>query len=398
MKNFEELENFIKENPKNWQDKLKKAPYNLKSVTQFPYNKNWYLLNYNLFESDLDNKIVKQCRGTCVEVIGDSVKVICAPYLKFFDINDPHADKINWNSSKLKCESKLDGQLEKFFKYNGRGYWVTNGGVSNDTPLDYKTDEVKNYKELLAKCFNAPAVFTDDDFELKADWVDNIPDGWTLMFEITSPQNKIICEYSEYKAWFHGARDAEGVEHSPEEVKEMFGIPYDIPKRYNLSNKEDILAALEKFSGKEQEGFVVVDEENWTRVKMKCPSYLALKYIRDHDTPEGIWRLCLTESHDDFPELKEKTDKQVEEIKIFKREFISTMDYAKDVWENDYKKNRKEFALWVTSQVPPSLRPIYFKAADGKDSNEYLNELWNSWKEKSKGYEVYCSVYKDLIK
>jgi len=219
-----------------------------------------------------------------------------------------------------------------------------------------------------------------------------------LMFELTSPQNKIICEYEETKLWFHGARDADGIEHSPEEVKKMFDLPYDIPKRYNLSNREDILAALEKFSGKSQEGFVVVDEANWTRVKMKCPSYLALKYIRDHDTPEGIWRLCITESHDDFPELKEKTDKQVAEIKTFKREFISTMDYAKDVWENDYKKNRKEFALWVTSQVPPSLRPIYFKAADGKDSNEYLNELWDSWKEKSKGYEMYCSVYKDLIK
>lgn len=406
MKNFEELENFIKENPKNWQDKLKKAPYNLKSVTQFPNNPDWYLLNYNLIESDLNNKIVKQCRGTCVEVKDNNVKVICAPYIKFFDINDGHADTINWNSSKLKCEEKVDGMLQKMFKYNGRDYWVTNGGVSNETPIDFITDEVHNYKELLAKCFlpNGSdklgyfAKITDDDFQLHIDWVDNIPDGWTLMFEITSPQNKIICEYSEYKAWFHGARDAEGVEHSPEEVKEMFGIPYDIPKRYNLSSKEDILAALEKFSGKEQEGFVVVDEENWTRVKMKCPSYLALKYIRDHDTPEGIWRLCLTESHDDFPELKEKTDKQVAEIKIFKREFISTMDYAKDVWENDYKKNRKEFALWVTSQVPVSLRPIYFKAADGKDSNEYLNELWNSWKEKSKGYEMYCSVYKDLIK
>lgn len=106
MKNFEELENFIKENPKNWQDKLKKAPYNLKSVTQFPNNPNWYLLNYNLIESDLNNKIVKQCRGTCVEVKDNNVKVICAPYIKFFDINDGHADTINWNSSKLKCEEK----------------------------------------------------------------------------------------------------------------------------------------------------------------------------------------------------------------------------------------------------------------------------------------------------
>lgn len=106
MKNFEELENFIKENPKNWQDKLKKAPYNLKSVTQFPNNPDWYLLNYNLIESDLNNKIVKQCRGTCVEVKDSNVKVICAPYIKFFDINDGHADTINWDSPKLKCEEK----------------------------------------------------------------------------------------------------------------------------------------------------------------------------------------------------------------------------------------------------------------------------------------------------
>lgn len=401
MKNFEELIDFIKNNS-DWKDKLKSAPYNLKSVTQFPNNPNWYMLVYNLFESDLDNKIVKQCRGTVVEVKDGDVKVICAPYLKFFDINDVHADKINWDSKKLKTELKIDGQLIKMFKYKGRDYWVTNGGVGLNTPIDYETDDIHNYKELMGVALAskgeivAQVVFDDEDFTYCEEWVDNIPDGWTLMFELTSPQNKIICKYDETKLWFHGARDAEGIEHSPEEVKEMFGIPYDIPKRYNLSKKEDILAALETFNGNEQEGFVVVDEENWTRVKMKCPSYLALKYIRDNDTPEGIWRLCICENHDDYPELKEKTDKQIAEIKAFKKEFVSTMDYAKDVWENDYNKNRKKFALWVTSQVPLALRTIYFKAADGKVSEEYLNELWDSWKEKSKGYEMYCSI-KDAL-
>ena len=406
MKNFEELENFIKANiNKNWQDKLKKKPYCLRSVTQFPNNPNWWMLVYDLIESDLNDKIVKQCRGTVVEVLDDgTVNVICAPYIKFFDINDGHADTINWDSLLLKCEEKVDGQLIKMFKYKGQDFWVTNGGVGLYTPIDYETEDVHNYQELMTKALtkDAPgATVWDADknyFHCEMDWVSKVPDTWTLMFELTSPQNKIICEYEETKLWFHGARDADGVEHSPEEVKKMFDLPYDIPKRYNLSNREDILAALEKFSGKSQEGFVVVDEANWTRVKMKCPSYLALKYIRDHDTPEGIWRLCITESHDDFPELKEKTDKQVAELRIFNREFISTMDYAKDVWENDYKKNRKEFALWVTSQVPPTLRPIYFKAADGKDPQKYLDELWDAWKENSKGYEKYCDIYKDLIK
>ena len=407
MKNFEELVDFIKKHPKDYEKLLKKPPYNLRSITTFPNNPNWKMFNYDLIESDLNDKIVKQCRGTVVEVLEDgTVNVICAPYIKFFDINDGHADTINWDSPKLKCLEKWDGQMLKCFKYKGRDYWVTNGGVGLYTPIDYETEDVHNYKELVAKCalsnnsdkLGYYARITEDDFQLVMPWVEKIPDGWTLMFEIVSPQNKIICEYNDYKLIFHGVRDADGIEHDPHEIAEKFGIPYEMPKDYKLNTRDGILAALEKFSGKSQEGFVVVDEANWTRVKMKCPSYLALKYIRDHDTPEGIWRLCITESHDDFPELKEKTDKQVAEIKVFKREFISTMDYAKDVWENDYKKNRKEFALWVTSQVPPSLRPIYFKAADGKDSNEYLNELWDAWKENSKGYEKYCDICKDLIK
>ena len=396
MKNFEELENFIKNNLDDWKDKLKAAPYNLKSVTQFPINPNWYLLNYNLFESDLDNKIVKQCRGTCVEVIGNEVKVICAPYLKFFDINDVHADKINWDSKKLKTELKVDGMLQKCFKYNNRDYWVTNGGVCNETPLDFETDDVHNYKELLQKCLNEKCIITDNDFHCEAEWLKNVPDGWTLMFEVTSPQNKIICSYDQYKMWFHGARDSEGIEHSPEEVKEMFGIPYDIPKRYNLSKKEDILAALETFNGNEQEGFVVVDEENWTRVKMKCPSYLALKYIRDNDTPEGIWRLCICENHDDYPELKEKTDKQIEEINLFNKLIRKEFEKANYVSQNF--ADRKSYAIWVNKNTSSELKNLYFKAKDGMSADKYLETIWDKFKSAGKGYEMYCSIRDALHK
>ena len=399
MKNFEELQDFIKKNlNKDWQGKLKKAPYNLQSVTQFPDNSNWWMLVYNLFESDLDNKVVKECRGTVVEVLEDgTVNVVCAPYVKFFDINDVHADKINWGSKQLKCESKIDGQLIKMFKYKGRDYWVTNGGTGLHTPIDYETDDVHNYKDLMAKALGCHCDYNDNDFVANALWVEKVPDGWTLMFELTSPQNKIICKYDEAKLWLHGCRDAEGVEHTPEEAAKMFGIPYEIPKRWDLNNREDILAALEKFNGEEQEGFVVVDEENWTRVKMKSPSYLALKYIRDHDTPEGIWRLCMTESHDDYPELKDKTDKQVEEINAFNREFISTMEYAKDVYENDKRCNRKDFALWVQDQVAEPLRPIYFAAID-KDPHECLKGLWDKWKDLKAGYDKYLQILKELVK
>lgn len=411
MKNFEELEEFIKKNlNKNWQDKLKKKPYNLKSVAQFTNHPTWWMLVYNLFDSDLSNKVVKQCRGTVVEVLDDgTVNVICAPYLKFFDINDPNADIINWNSKKLKVLDKIDGQLLKCFKYKGRDYWITNGGTGLRTPLDYETEEIHNYPELVAAALVAPykrtktipkVVLSEDDFSFGSDWVNALPDGWTLMFELTSPQNRIICKYDEVKLWFHGARDADGIEHSPEEVAKKFNIPYEIPKRYDLSKKEDILKVLSQFDGKEKEGFVVVDEENWTRVKMKSPSYLQMKFVRDNDTPQGIWLLVVTEQYDDIlpnaPELKDKIYAQVDEVNKFKKEFISTMAYAKDVFVNDTHKNRKNYAAWVNEQVPSVMRPWYFNACEG-EPEEIFKKLFDKMATSKKGYEdIYLPIKKAL--
>lgn len=412
MKNFEELELFIKNNLKNniWIDKLKKAPYNLQSVKQFETHKNWYILVYNLFSSDLSNKIVKQCRGTVVEVFEDgTVNVICAPYLKFFDINDVHADKINWDSKKLKTELKVDGQLIKCFKYRGRDYWVTNGGTGLFTPLDYETDTVKDYFDLMSAAIcnddvNATCtVITNDDgkridLHVVSNWLDKIPDGWTLMFELTSPQNRIIVKYADTKLWFHGARDAEGIEHSPEEVASKFGIPFDIPKRWDLNKREDILDALSKMNGIETEGFVVVDEENWTRVKMKSPSYLNMKFVRDNDNPEGIWRLVVTEQHDDIlpnaPELKDKIEAQVKQLVEFYQKLDAEITYAIDVWDNDSRHNRKHFAEFVTNQVKPNLRKIYFSAIDGKPVAKEIKEKMINLK---KGYtDIYIPIMNDL--
>ena len=426
MKNFEELEEFIKKNFKNnsWIDKLKKKPYNLQSVKSFEEHPNWWILVYNLFESELGNKIVKQCRGTVVEVLDDgTVNVICAPYLKFFDINDPHADIINWESTKLKCLSKIDGQLIKMFKYKGEDFWITNGGTGLYTPLDYATDTIEDYKQLLSVALGgtcgsfAKGYDTTDfkvsmrkqgkfacidmgneDFHVDADWVKKVPDGWTLMFELTSPQNRIIVKYNETKIWFHGARDPEGYEHSPEEVAKMFGIPYEIPKRWDLNKREDILEALSKMNGLENEGYVVVDEANWTRVKMKSPSYLNMKFVRDNDTPEGIWKLVISEQHDDIlpnaPELKDKIDSQVKQLVEFNKKLEAEVAYAKDVWENDSRHNRKHFAEFVNTQVKPNLKNIYFNAIDDRPVVKNLKEKMLSSK---KGYtEIYLPIMKDL--
>ena len=58
---------FIKDNA-DWKEKLLDKPFSLKNIVNVLYHKDWYMFNYNLFESDLSNRVVKSCRGTILEI------------------------------------------------------------------------------------------------------------------------------------------------------------------------------------------------------------------------------------------------------------------------------------------------------------------------------------------
>lgn len=104
----DDLINFIKSN-KDWKEKLLKKPYALKNIVQVPYIPNAWMFNYNLFESDLSNSVVKACRGTIMEISPDRsvVKAVCLPYYKFFNYDDVNADTIDWSTAitREKCVS-----------------------------------------------------------------------------------------------------------------------------------------------------------------------------------------------------------------------------------------------------------------------------------------------------
>lgn len=290
MKNFEELQNFIRNN-KDWKVLLKKEPFFLKSISECPYHKGWYMLMYNLFESDMDEIIIKQCRGT---VVDDNGNIICAPYLKFFNYDEPHADVIDWESAKIR--HKIDGQLIKMFRCDERSYWVTNGGWSPESLSLENCINFKDGKELLNY------VIGDDS------WCENVPDGWTLMFEMVSPYTRIICEYDEPKLYLHGCRKSDGDEISPEDAKKMFAIPYDIPGIINCDNLSEIINMMTSWDGYKQEGVVVCDK-NWKRIKIKCDDYINHKfeYLFKGDGKQA-WKVWSSGEWDDIRngEVKDK--------------------------------------------------------------------------------------------
>lgn len=408
-----DLITFIKAN-KDWRKKLLEKPYCLKNIVDVPYNNNWYMFNYNLFESLLSDRIVKACRGSILEVSDDRsvVKPVCLPFYKFFGYDDPNADDIDWKT--VVVHDKCDGQLIKMFKYKGQNYWCTNGSPNVETPLDYTDDKITSYKGLLEASILGKTLATlkpaaqreayscvdkagawhmhqdNPDGNYPTSWISRIPDGWTLMFELTSPYNRIIVEYKDIQLWFHGARDPEGLEHTPEEVAKMFGIPFQIPKSYNFENMDEAFEAIKDWNGLENEGLVVCDAD-FHRVKVKCDDYLKVKFIRDVSTPKGIFWIVISEQFDDLasnPEIKALADKQKDEL-------VEVINKYRELHKVVAKKraefeDQKSYALWVMKEHKDASRH-YFNAAKLSE-DDFIDNLKKSLKSETSGYEKYLEL------
>lgn len=389
------LVNFIKEND-NWEELLRKTPYNLKSVKWCDWQPDWCMFVYNLFNSDLKNDVVRGCRGTVLKINGKNVEIISAPYTKFFGYGDPSGkdieDSINWNNAKI--QEKIDGIIIKtacvnFELDNGntekRLYFFTNGSFDLNAPFEdsmvYDEPETRGmdaYGDLLKYAIKKADKFVKVHYSKEAGffyvtggWVNFIPYGSTLMMELTSPRNRIICDYKETKLWWHGYRDPNGIEHDPREVKfelnpefnpdeSGFTLPFETPKLYDTHNYDELKELLKTFKGNEQEGVVVVDytTEGTPRAKIKCDDYLKMKFARDTScNTRVLFKAVVDNEYDDLIASVPATLPKIKEI-------IENIKKAED-WlttkslEIPYFENKGDYVTWVRENTKPSLFSYY---------------------------------------
>ena len=345
MKN---LVKFIDDNA-DWKNILAKEPYNI-AIKPAPYNKDWYMFSYNLFSSDFTNPIVKECRGCCLEIKDNKVsEILCYPYDKFFNYGDPNCAVIDWSSAK--AEDKIDGMLLKVFKHNDMCIALTNGSWNpKGLPVDNITAEsllIQAFNDCTVNFYNEMMVVNSLDSN---HWTNKIPNGCTIMIELTSPYNRVICKYDKIKLWFHGFRDEKYVECDPEEIKSMYNIPYDIPKSIPVNNSEQVLEMAKKLDGRYEEGFVVCDK-NFNRIKLKCDDYLRIKtYLGEEGiTDSRIFKLILDSETDDLlefdPTLIDKINDIKNKISFVKKIFADINIYAITLLHN--LGSKKEYALMV---------------------------------------------------
>ena len=222
------------------------------------------IFNYGL-NCNYADPVVQETRGIILDI--EKLEVVCWPFRKFGNHNEGYADQIDWSSARVL--EKVDGSIVKLWYDKIGGFWQfsTNGMIrAENAPVEGMAG--LSYGDVIKSADN-----------LKDILFENLNKDYTYIFELVSPQTRIVINYEKTSLYHLGTRN------------NVTGEEYDLeigikkPRSYPLTSLEDCInaaVALNKTDSSadevENEGFVVVDK-NWRRVKIKSPDYIMMHHV-----------------------------------------------------------------------------------------------------------------------
>lgn len=347
MNTYINLVDFIKTH-KNWKELLSNPPYSINIKNNNPKHPDWYLFKYSQYATDFSYDVSKACRGVVLQINESGVKGVCIPFQKFFNLGEGNAAEIDWNNP-VEVSLKYDGCLIKLSKFNGEINFFTNGSMETDVIASEAINNglvsgSKTFQDLIDKCIEKHNA---------SEWVKNIPEGITFMFELFGPENRIIVDYKESDLRLIGCYDHSNpddpnswFEYSTVEAKKKFNIPFEVPEFYSFKNIDDVISELETW-GKDKEG-VVIRDTHFNRVKIKSNQYRALKYAREGGfTDKGLYNSYFDGTLDDALAVWEDVKDKAEQLKEKMNDFVDWLNkkYSEALSEKNNRLTKKEVAL-----------------------------------------------------
>ena len=325
-----ELREFILSHD-NWEELLTAEPYFLKVSRDDRY----IMFKYNQVFSDFNIPLVREARGIIFRE--SDWECVCHPFDKFGNYGESYCPEIDWKTASV--QEKVDGSLIKFWYDNG--WHISTNGTIDAFKANLNNVKYENFGQLVLDAIRK--VFANEH-----DFFNILDPKCTYMFELVSPYNRVVIPYEEIKLYFLGMRERDtGEELNPEELDES--LYFSIPKRYTLHSLEDVQKAANALSW-DEEGYVVCDA-NFSRVKIKSPSYVMAHYVRNNNTIniERLIQIVLDGEQEEFliyasdyaDELHDVEEamhgiasKSVESMRVLfgaQYEFINRGDYAHEV-------------------------------------------------------------------
>lgn len=337
----------------------------------------WFFsLNYDQIES-VPGPMTNQCRGLILgtyeplteeQVSGTSpvgrTMIYARPFDRFFNLGDSNAAKIDLNDPRTVFFEKLDGTccIVWWNPMTGRWCVATRAVPLADKPMTGWDDLTFSglFKKALRETLIRGEMIRPDTTETDCFqfWTRFLDKENTYVFELTTPLNRIVVDYSEYTVWLLGIRNTQtGEEQNCNDYaranKTFAGVPFCPSHKINsLSELISFVASKTPF---EQEGIVVCDSQ-FRRVKVKSLAYTAYNRVRDSaaNSPRALVELILTERLDDvMPVLEPYIQGQATKLQDGIRNLFRTMDHTFQeilAETNGQENQRKAFALGVQAR------------------------------------------------
>lgn len=281
------------------------------------------IFNYGI-EPDWTNPIPHVCRG--LVLCAETYAIRAAPLFKFFNLNEPHAAKIDWDSSTI--FEKLDGTMVcRFFDPKREEFvYTTRYQLPHEVETNTVHDSGITWRELIDKCVGP----LEESIQQK--------ENETIVLEVMSPLNRVVVMHRAFKASVLMRRNNETLE-------ELDLRDYPLaPKTYSFSSPEEIVSFAHTLKGTEQEGFVVVDKD-MQRVKIKGEKYVQLHLLRSNQT-SSMKALIKAVRHGEADELEAYFPEYREAIAAVKKTVADQVRQHEAALEKlNSIEDQKEFAL-----------------------------------------------------
>jgi len=299
------------------------------------------------------DEVTLNCRGLILDTEGN---VIAKPFPKFFNYEEHTADEIP--NELFDVYEKMDGSLGICFHYADEWHMATRGSFTSEQAI--------KGRELLEKY----------------DYKNGMIPGYTYLFEIIYPENRIVVDYGDAeKLVVLGAYNNEtGNEVS---VYEMTNEGFEVVTRYNTFGEG--FDELKREVSNSKEGYVI-RFRNGMRMKIKGDEYVRLHRILTNFSTTDIWELLSTDG-----DLNEFLERVPDEFDKWVKMTVSDLRYAffqiseragklhdgfryGKYGDVDPEPTKKEFAEFVMKQQEV-LRPVMFAMWDKKPYDHIIWKL-----------------------
>jgi RNA ligase len=296
------------------------------------------------------NPVTRAARGLIFHSVSE--QVLARPFAKFFNYGQDGAPPIGY-TQEVMASNKYDGSL-------GIAYIAPDGLPAIATRGSFHSTQARHATHLLrSDSILAEAVELD------------LERGYTPLFEIIYPENRIVLDYGklDYLQYLGVMNNVSGAFFPNEEEPIEFG---ELLRRAPRPNAEGYVVWLDQY----------------TAVKIKQADYVALHKIVTNLNEKTVWEQ-VQKGPDEFrkfvadlpDELQPWADGVAFDLALQYGEIAREVDewylHATDTaWartEAGEPVSRKEFALAVQDEVPAFYRGLVFASNDGKD---YQDKIW----------------------